>query len=125
MPVKRPAMAGPAMIDQCDPSQRSTRTTPLLGLPPTPTAMQPVLDEQDTLVSASPDESEGIGLATIAQPVPSHRSVKAWLSDPPTAKQLVGDEHEISESASYEVAPESGLGTIDQPVPSQCSSNAL
>src|SRR5437016_2271349 len=73
------------------------------GMPPeTPTAKQLVVLGHDTLFSPPT-----LGLGTIAQLVPFHRSIRA----PPTAKQLVVLVHDTLDSPP--TAPGGlGLGTI-------------
>jgi len=67
-----PAGLGTAWIAQLVPFQRSTngRRPP----PVVPTAMQRLLDGQDTPASSLSDPPPGSGIAWIAQLVPFHRS---------------------------------------------------
>ena len=94
-----------------------------------PTAKQLVVLGHETpnrLVSVAPF---GVGLGTIFQLVPSHRSINVLASTDvdartetsPTAKQLVGlEQATASSSGSLSTASDTGLGlgTIDQPEPS-------
>jgi len=96
-----------------------------------PTARQSVAFEHDTALNVTSVTPAGVGLATIDQLVPSHRSINVWdvevvdvstLSSP-TAKQLVELEHDTPSNSTAARAGGLGLATIDQLVPFQCSIN--
>jgi hypothetical protein len=76
-----------------------------------------VLLVHDTPYSSDPPVPVGLGLGTIAQLVPFHRSTSVPDAEDPTAKQLVALVHDTSYSAPGGL----GLGTIAQLMPFQRS----
>ena len=141
--------AGWGTIDQIVPFQCSVTGAPPLEMltipPPTvstsavPTAEQSTGLEHDTPSSCTENALRGLGLSTIVQTVPSHRSMSALPeNDSPTAVQLVADGHEMPNKLGDEPKPrsipvlaaawaapaESGFATTDHLAPSQCSMSA-
>ncbi|MGO9876712.1 MAG: hypothetical protein ACLPVY_23300 [Acidimicrobiia bacterium] len=96
-----------------------------------PTAKQSVAFEHDTALNVTSVTPAGVGLATIDQLVPSHRSISVCGVDvvdvstlsSPTAKQLVELEHDTPTSSAPASPVRRGLATIDQLVPFQRSMN--
>jgi len=79
-----------------------------------PTAMQRLVDGQDTADSAGPE-----GVVWIVHAVPFHVSARVPLLQLPTATQAVADGHDTPDRL-LGVAWEGYVGTHDQPVPFHC-----
>ena len=122
---------GLVTIDQVVPFQCSTNV--LLVAPGWskvwPTALQFVVLGHDTLSRPLEVTPLGLGLATIDQLVPFHRSTKVAPADPsgeepPTASQFVVLTHDTPLRSVSREPVGSGLVTTDHVVPFQCSANA-
>jgi hypothetical protein len=107
-------------IDQLVPSQCSANVEALL--PPTadPTAVQAVVEVQDTALRWVVVE---LGVVGIVQPVPSQRCTNAPRESPPTAVQAVLEVHDTAVSSDCVAPLRFGVNWIDQLLPSQRSAN--
>jgi hypothetical protein len=85
---------GLSTIDQRLPFQRSTSASSPAEPEDVPTAKQLVAVGHDTLARLPERPPRGLGLSTIVQRVPSHRSTKVLADDVPTAKQLRSPVHD-------------------------------
>jgi hypothetical protein len=116
-----PFGAGLGTMFQLVPFHRSISGASLSDTPAkvdsSPTAKQFVALEQATpFRSTSPSTplGTGLGLGTIDQTDPSHRSINVPWSPPPTAKQLVGVVHATAERPPSGGPAGLGLGETDQ-----------
>jgi hypothetical protein len=88
-----------------------------------PTAEQSVEVAHDTPTSTPSVGAAGLGLGTIDQLDPFHRSISVAVAVLPTAKQLVAEAHDTPASPTPTSPAGCGLGTIDQLDPFHRSMN--